>query len=168
MELLPLSSLPADKVEQSSPSHVLQEEEDAVGGGLVVVQQPNHVGTPPLEKIDYAQSVIMASPTPFPCIELVYTCTCMNVWHFAEMVNKLEHLKELMLYTYVVYTASMRQESTGHTVYFWHVCSVQVVKHTGTACKVMVVKNTGLLTGVLLVVAFDLPLPTAAMACRDL
>ena len=30
MELLPLSSLPVDKVEQSASSHILQEEEDAV------------------------------------------------------------------------------------------------------------------------------------------
>ena len=70
MELLPLSSLPADEVEQSSPSHVLQEEEDAVGGGLVVVQQPNHVGTPPLGKTDYTQIVTMAIPTLFPCISI--------------------------------------------------------------------------------------------------
>ncbi len=60
--------------------------------------------------------------------------------------------------------------------------SVQVVNGTGTVHvhmymymymymyvhKVMVNKNPCLLTGVLFVVAFDLPLPTAAMACRDL
>ena len=72
MELLPLSSLPVDKVEQSSPSHVLKEEEDAVGGGLVVVQQPNHVGTPPLGKTDHTQIVIMVIPTPFPCIGIIW------------------------------------------------------------------------------------------------
>ena len=53
MELLPLCSLPVDKVEQFPPSHVLKEEEDAVGGGLVVVQQANHVGTPLLGKTGY-------------------------------------------------------------------------------------------------------------------
>lgn len=93
MELLPLCSLPVDKVEQSSPSHILEEEEDAVGGGLVVVQQPNHVRTPPLGKTDYT---IILSSWPFSSIG-------MDVWHFTEMVyvNEFEHLKELMLYTYM-------------------------------------------------------------------
>lgn len=55
MELLPLSSLPIDKVEQPASFHVLQEEEDAVSGCLVVVQQSNHVGTWALgrEKIEW-------------------------------------------------------------------------------------------------------------------